>query len=59
MESDPNLSYGIDPDFDLKFEFRKWVESRDHRIVRAQEKVSKGRPKTPPKSCSVDTDPQA
>jgi hypothetical protein len=33
------------------------VKSRDHEIVRAQEKVSKGRPKTPPKSCRVVTDP--
>jgi hypothetical protein len=29
------------------------------KIVRAQKKVSKGRPNTPPKSCSVVTDPQA
>jgi hypothetical protein len=28
------------------------------KIVRAQKKVSKGRPKTPPKSCSVVRDPQ-
>ena len=30
----------------------------DHNIVRAQKKVSKGRPNTPPKSCSAVTDPQ-
>jgi hypothetical protein len=30
-----------------------WAKSRDHEIVRAQKKVTKGRPKTPPKSCSV------
>ena len=34
------------------------AKSRDHFIVRAQKKVSKGRPKTSPKSCSVVTDPQ-
>ena len=28
----------------------------DHEIVRAQKKVPKGCPKTPPKSCSVVTD---
>ena len=33
------------------------VKSRDHEIVRAQKKVSKGRPKTPSKLCSVVTDP--
>ena len=33
-------------------------KSRDHAIRRAQKKVFKGRPKTPPKSCSVITDPQ-
>ena len=33
------------------------AKSRDHEIVRAQKKVSKGRPNTPPKSCSVVTDP--
>ena len=32
--------------------------SHDHEIVRAQKKVSKGRPKAPPKSCSVVMDPQ-
>ena len=32
--------------------------SRDHEIVRAQKKVSKGRPNTPPTSCSVVTGPQ-
>ena len=35
-----------------------WANSRDHEIVRAQKKVSKRRPKTSPKSCSVVTDPQ-
>ena len=37
------------------------AKSRDHEIVRAlvrAQKMSKGRPKTPPKSCSVVTDPQ-
>jgi hypothetical protein len=34
------------------------ANSRDHEIVRAQKKVSQGRPKTPPTSCSVVTDPQ-
>jgi hypothetical protein len=34
------------------------AKSHDHKIVRAQKKVSKGRRKTPPKSCSVVTDPQ-
>ena len=37
---------------------RTRAKSRDHEIVRAQEKVSKGRPKTPPKSCSAVMDPQ-
>ena len=32
--------------------------SRDHEIVRAQKKVSKGRANTPSKSCNVVTDPQ-
>jgi hypothetical protein len=32
------------------------AKSRDHEIVRAQKKVSKGRPNTPPTSCSVVTD---
>ena len=34
------------------------AKSHDHEIVRAQKKMSKGCPKTPPKSCSVVTDPQ-
>ena len=34
------------------------AKSRDHEIVRAQKKASKGRPKTPPKSWSVVMDPQ-
>ena len=34
------------------------IKSRDHEIVRAQKKVSKGRPNTPSKSCSVVMDPQ-
>jgi hypothetical protein len=29
------------------------AKSRDHEIVRAQKKVFKGRPNTPPTSCSV------
>ena len=33
------------------------AKSRDHEFVRAQKKVSKGRPNTPPKSSSVVTDP--
>jgi hypothetical protein len=37
---------------------RTRAKSRDHEIVRAQKKVSKGRPNTPPKSCSVVIDPQ-
>ena len=32
--------------------------ARDHEIMRAQKKVSKGRPKAPPKSCGVVTDPR-
>ena len=35
-----------------------WAKSRDHEIVRAQKKVSKGRPKTRLKSCSEITGPQ-
>ena len=34
------------------------AKSRDHEIVRAQKEVSKGRPNTPPKSCSVVADLQ-
>ena len=34
------------------------AKSRDHEIVRAQKKVSKARPTTPPTSCSVVTNPQ-
>jgi hypothetical protein len=34
------------------------AKSRDHEIVRAQKKVSKGCPKTPPRSCNVVMDPQ-
>lgn len=34
------------------------AKSRDHGIVRAQKKVSKGCPRTPPKSCSAVMDPQ-
>jgi hypothetical protein len=34
------------------------AKSRDHEIVRAQKKVSEGRSKAPPKSCSVVRDPQ-
>ena len=34
------------------------AKSHDHEIVRAQKKVSKGRPNTPPKSCHVVTGPQ-
>jgi hypothetical protein len=33
-------------------------KSYDHESVRALKKVSKGCPKTPPKSCSVVTNPQ-
>ena len=32
------------------------AKSRDHEIVRARKKVSKGCPEAPPKSCSVVTD---
>jgi hypothetical protein len=34
------------------------AKSRNREIVRAQKKVSKGHLKTPPKSCSVATEPQ-
>ena len=34
------------------------AESGDHENVRAQKEVSKGRRKTPPKSCNLVTDPQ-
>ena len=34
------------------------AKSHDHDIVRAQKKVSKGHPNTPPKPCSVVMDPQ-
>ena len=38
--------------------FHTWAKSCDHEIVRAQKKVSKGYPNTPPKPCSVVMDPQ-
>ena len=38
--------------------FHTQAKSHDHEIVRAQERVSKGRPNTLPKSCSVVRDPQ-
>ena len=34
------------------------ARSSDHEIVRAQMKVSKGRPNTPPELCGVVTGPQ-
>jgi hypothetical protein len=34
------------------------AKSRDHEIVRAQLKLFKGRPDSPPRSCSVVTDRQ-
>ena len=34
------------------------AKSRDREIVRAEKKASRGRPNTPPQSCSVVTDPQ-
>ena len=34
------------------------ARSHAHEIARAQKKVSKGRPNTPPRSCCVVTDPQ-
>ena len=34
------------------------AKSCDHDIVRAQKKVHEGRPKAPPKSCIVVTNPQ-
>ena len=37
---------------------RTRAKSHDHEIVRAQKKVSKGHPNTPPTSCSVVMDPQ-
>jgi hypothetical protein len=37
---------------------RTQAKSHDHELVRAQKRVSKGRPNTPPHSCSVVTDPQ-
>ena len=41
-----------------KGHFHTRAKSRDHVIVRAQKKVCKGRPKTPPKPCSVVTVPK-
>ena len=46
------------PDLNILRELHTRAKSHDHEIVTAQKKVSKGRPKTPPKSCSVVTDPQ-
>jgi hypothetical protein len=37
---------------------RTWAKRCEHEIVRAHKKVSKGHPKTPPKSCSVVAYPQ-
>ena len=34
------------------------AKSCDYEIVRAQKKVSEGRPKTPPKACRVVANPQ-
>ena len=34
------------------------AKTRDHETLRAQKKVCRGRPNTPPQSCSVVTDPQ-
>ena len=34
------------------------AKSPDHEFVRAQKKVSKGHPNTPPNSCSMVMDPQ-
>ena len=34
------------------------ANNRNHETVRAQKKVSKGRPHTPPSLCRVVTDPQ-
>ena len=43
--------------WELKVAYTR-AKSRDRRIVKAQKKVSKGRPNSPPKSCSVVTDPK-
>ena len=53
-----NYSYDSDQQIECKRPLHTQAKSRDHEIVRAQKKVSKGRPKIPPKSCSVVTDPQ-
>ena len=46
------------PDVLSKGPLHTHAKSHDHEIVRASKKVSKGRPKTPPKSCSVVIDPE-
>ena len=43
---------------DLRVTLHTSQESQPNAIVIAQKKVSKGRLKTPPKLCSVATDPQ-
>ena len=48
----------MDLGFGLKGHFTREPRARDREIVRAQKKVSKGRPNTPPQACSVVTDPQ-
>ena len=49
--------YSLMPTFIKCASYNTQAKSRDHEIVRAQNKVSKGR-NTPPKSCSVVTNHQ-
>ena len=57
MREYPRFSEGGEPAASLG-PLHTRAKSRDHKIVRAQKKVPKGRPTTPPKSCSVVTDLQ-
>ena len=52
------LKLQIFPPYFLMHALEAVLRSVSHEIVRAQNKVSKGRPKTRPKPHSVITDPQ-
>jgi hypothetical protein len=56
--SDPKLGNSTTHSNSNLGSLRTRAKSHDHEIVRAQKKLSKGRPNTPPKSCSVVTHPQ-
>ena len=51
MRDAPHFSFDLGP-------LHTRAKRCDHEIVRAQKKVSKGCPNTPPASCSAIADPQ-